>query len=142
MRRVARTLAACMVGIVACDSATEPDPCAEVARVGEVELFIGSTTGLLEDGEIVLVGDTLPLFAEASEVLDVSIPFSGALCEVDYGPPIQTAIEWSSSDDRVATVSATGRVIGRAPGDATITARAPTLAVSASHEIEVRAGVD
>lgn len=143
MRRVAGTLAVCMVGIVACDSATEPDPCAGVARVGELELFIGSTTGVFEEGEIVLVGDTLALFAEVSEVLGVSAGVWGSgLCEVEYGPPIQAAIEWSSSDGRVATVSATGRVVGQAPGHAIISARAPALAVSASREIEVRAALD
>ena len=80
MRRVAGTLAVCMVGIVACDSATEPDPCAGVARVGELELFIGSTTGVFEEGEIALVGDTLALFAEVSEVLGVSAGVWEAAC--------------------------------------------------------------
>ena len=141
MRRFAATLAVCMLGIAACDNATEPDPCAGVARVGAFDLFIGSTTGTLGDSEVVLVGDTLALFAEASEVMGVStVP--GGLCEVDYGPPIQAAIEWSSSDDRVATVSATGLVVGRAPGKAIIRARAPVLSVSASHEVEVRTALD
>ena len=141
MRRVAGTLAVCMV-LVACDNTTEPDPCAGVARVGELDVFIGSTTGVFEDGEIVLVGDTLALFAEVSEVLGVSTGSAGGLCEVDYGPPLQTAIEWSSSDDRVATVGATGLVVGRAPGDAIITARASALGVSESRHIEVRAAID
>lgn len=60
------------------------------------------------------------------------------LCQVDYGPPIPAAIEWTSSDNRVATVSTTGLVVGREPGDSIITARAPALGVSASRPIGLR----
>ena len=140
MRRVAGALTICMVSFAACDRSTEPDPCAGVAQAGELELAIFATPETFGAREIVFVGDTLVLSAEVSEVLGVSPGLgAGDLCEVDYGPPIPTPIEWSSSNPRVATVSTTGRVVGREPGAAVITARAPALGLSASRDVDVRA---
>jgi hypothetical protein len=139
MRRLLATLAIYTIGIAACDHrATEPDPCAGVAQEGEFEIAILSTAGTSATGDTIFVGDTIALIAYVSEVLSVSPGLGGiGLCEVEYGPPIAAAIEWSSSNALVATVSATGVVAGRERGNAVISARVPALGLAASREIAV-----
>lgn len=56
---------------------------------------------------------------------------------IDYGDPVAATIEWSSSDDRIATVTTNGIVRGRQAGDAVITARVPARNLVGSREVAV-----
>lgn len=131
-------VAACFLTLTACESAVAPEPCAGFVREGELHVVIGPRPGPFGYGEIVFVGDTLVLSAEVRPAVGASIDFWGTgSCAVDYGDPIAAAIEWSSSDARIATVDATGVVTGRVEGDAIITARAPAQSLSSSRTINV-----
>ena len=125
--------------LAACQSPTEPEPrCAGIVREGELHVVIGPQPGLFGYGETVFVGDTLPLLAEVRPAVGASVDFWGTGgCTVNYGAPITAAIEWSSSDARIATVDAAGLVRGRQEGEVVITARAPALSLSGTREIFV-----
>ena len=124
--------------LLGCESSTAPDRCAGIVREGELHVVIGPAAGLFGYGEIVFVGDSLPLTAEVRPAVGASIDFWGSgSCRIDYGNPIAASIEWSSSDDRLATVNVNGVVRGRQAGDVTITARAPARNLAASREIAV-----
>jgi hypothetical protein len=138
MRHRAVIAAACMVSLAGCDSPAAPERCAGLVREGELHVVIGPPYGLFGAGQIVFVDDTLHLTAEVRPAVGASIDFWGSgACAIDYGDPIPAAIEWSSSDARIATVSATGVVSGHERGDAIITAHAPARNLSASREIGV-----
>ena len=121
-----------------CESSTAPERCAGIVRGGDLYVVIGPSTGLFGYGEIVFVGDSLPLTAEVRPAVGASIDFweSGS-CRIDYGDPIAASIEWSSSDARIATVNVNGVVRGLQAGDVTITARAPARNLAGSREIAV-----
>jgi Bacterial Ig-like domain (group 2) len=130
MRRAA--MAACLAMIVACDNPTEPDVCAGTPPAGTIEVRITA------DRDTIVVGDSLRLLAEVSEV--ESVRNGGELCWVSYGGLIETPIEWSSSNPRVATASSRGLVgvvVGLERGNATITARATSLGSSATYNVAV-----
>jgi hypothetical protein len=131
-------LAVCLLSLPGCESPAAPGPCAGMVREGELHVVIGPPYGLFGYGETVFVGDTLSLTAEVRPGVGASIDFWGSgSCRIDYGDPIPAVIEWSSSDTRIATVSAAGVVRGRERGDAIITARAPARNITASREIGV-----
>jgi len=124
--------------LLGCESSTAPEPCAGMVREGELYVVIGPSPGLFGYGEIVFVGDSLPLTAEVRPAVGASIDFWGSgSCKIDFGDPIPADIEWSSSDASIATVSSTGVVRGRQAGDALMTARAPAYSLSGSREIAV-----
>jgi uncharacterized protein YjdB len=109
-----------------------------MVQEGELHVVIGPRPGLFGYGEIVFVGDTLPLSAEVRPAVGASIDFWGTGgCAVDYGDPVPATIEWSSSDALTATVNATGVVAGEREGEVVITARAPAQNISGSREISV-----
>lgn len=129
--------------LMGCESSTAPERCAGMVREGELHVVIGRAPGTFGYGEIVFVGDSLPLTAEVRPAVGASIDFWGSgSCRIDYGDPIAAAIEWSSSDDRIASVNVNGIVRGRQAGDAVITARAPAHSLSGSRTVAVwvRAG--
>jgi Bacterial Ig-like domain (group 2) len=140
MRHMTGVVVACIGSLAGCyNSVTTPDlTCDAAYPLGELHVVISAAAGFFGTGEIVFVGDTLPLAAEVRPVTGASIDFWGSgTCQTNYGDPVPATIEWSSSDVRIATVSATGVVSGRQRGDATITARAAARNLSASHEIGV-----
>ena len=133
----------CMGILFGCESSTAPERCAGMVREGELHVVIGPAPGTFGYGEIVFVGDSLPLTAEVRPAVGASIDVWGSgSCRIDYGAPIAAAIEWSSSDASIATVNVNGVVRGRQAGDAVITARAPAHNLFGSREIAVwvRAG--
>ena len=141
MRQIAGVAVACIASLAGCyNSVTTPDmKCDPYFPLGELHVVISPAAGFVSgiDG-VVFVGDTLPLAAEVRPVIGASIDFWGSgTCQTDYGAPVPAAIEWSSSDVRIATVSAVGVVLGRQRGDAIIAARAPARNISASREIGV-----
>ena len=130
--------AAGILALSACESPAAPERCAGMVREGELHVVIGPRPGTFGYGEIVFVGDTLPLSAEVRPAVGASIDFWGTgACAIDYGDPVPAVIEWSSSDARIATVNAMGVVRGRQEGEVVITARAPALSLSGSREIFV-----
>ena len=131
-------VAAGLLTLAACESPAAPERCAGMAREGELHVVIGPRPGIFGYGEVVFVDDTLALSAEVRPALGASIDFWGSgSCAIDYGDPIAAVIEWSSSDARIATVNATGLIIGKQEGEAVITARAPAQSISSSREIVV-----
>lgn len=130
MRRA--TLTVCILAIAACEIPMDIELCPETSPAGRIAMRIGGGR------ETVFVGDTVRLVAEVSRMGGVR--YSCEFCCPSGGGVIETPIEWSSSNSRVATVSTTGVVVGREAGGATITARAPSLGVSAHREIVVVAG--
>jgi hypothetical protein len=139
MRRISGILTVCIVTLTACESPTEPGRrCEGFVREGELHVVMQPNTGPFGYGETVAIGDTLLLTAEVRPAIGAYIDVWGSgACAIDFGDPVAAVIEWSSSDDRVATVSPTGAVVGRQQGNATITARAAAQGVSASREIGV-----
>lgn len=137
LRRVA--LGVVGMGILmGCENSTAPERCAGMVREGDLYVVIGPSTGLFGYGEIVFVGDSLPLTAEVRPAVGASIDFWGSgSCRIDYGDPVAASIEWSSSDARIATVNMNGVVRGLQAGDVTITARAPARNLAGSREIAV-----
>ena len=124
--------------LVGCESSTAPERCAGIVREGELFVVIGPSTGLFGYGEIVFVGDSLPLTAEVRPAVGASVDVWGSGgCKIDFGDPIPADIEWSSSDARIATVNVNGVVRGLQAGDVTITARAPARNLAGSREIAV-----
>lgn len=140
MRYRARFSAVCMLSLAGCDTTlTSADfDCEEGLRKGEPHVVMGPTSDAFGLGEIVFLGDSLALTAEVRPVVGATFDFWGSGgCRTDYGAPIPAAIEWSSSDIGVATVSATGVVVGRREGSAIVTARAPARNLSSSREVAV-----
>ena len=138
MRHAALIVVACLAALSGCESSTAPEPCAGMVTEGELHVVIGPRVGLFAVGAIVFVDDTLHLTAEVRPAVGASVDFWGSgACAIDYGDAIPAAIQWSSSDDRIATVNATGVVRGRERGDAVITARAVSLSISGTREIGV-----
>jgi hypothetical protein len=135
---------ACIASLAGCYEIGAPSTdCDDGVPEGELHVIIGPAPGLFGTGESVFVGDTLPLTAEVRPAAGSSIDFwGGGGCQTSYGEPIPATIEWSSSDNRIATVSATGTVSGRAEGTANIIARAPARNLMGSRQIFVsmRAG--
>jgi hypothetical protein len=94
-------------------------------------------------GEIVFVGDTLPLVAELRPVIGSSVDVWGSGgCTPDYGELLPATFEWSSADQRIATVTSSGVVRGVAEGIARVTARDRERGLSGGLDIHVwvRAG--
>lgn len=89
-------------------------------------------------GETVFVGDTLPLIAELRPVVGSSVDVwvSGG-CAPDYGDPLPATFEWSSADQRIATVTSSGVVRAVAEGTARVTARARERGLSGGLDIYV-----
>jgi Big-like domain-containing protein len=139
MRQTVGVVAACIVSLTGCYTLAEPDfKCDPIEPVGALHVVISPDVGPFGYGETVSVGDTLRLTAEVRPVAGASIDVWGSGgCRTDYGAPIPAAIEWSSSDTHVATVSAAGVVFGHQRGNAIITARAPARNITASREIGV-----
>jgi hypothetical protein len=128
MRR--STLLVCVLAMAACDFPIDIELCPDLQPVGPVHVAISPYQ------DTVVVGDTLRLFAEVSES-GGSAPYSCEFCCPTGGGVIETPIEWSSSNSRVATVTAWGAVVGRAPGTATIIARAPSFRIATARPIIV-----
>lgn len=139
MRHRAGVAIACIAGLVGCQTSTEPDfRCTGSVPVGELRVVIGRAPGFLGSDEIVFVGDTLPLTAQVRPAVGASTDVWGSGgCKTDYGEAVPATIEWSTSDARIATVSATGVVTGRQEGTAVITARDPSRSLATSREIAV-----
>ena len=85
----------------------------------------------------IAVGESLQLTA-------VVRPVSGGMMDLEsgcnplYGEAVPAVIHWFSSDPRIATVSATGVVMGLAPGSAIVRAHAPFRFASTSLRVSVR----
>lgn len=106
-----RLLTVLLFAFAACSSDPPLDPGIGVA-----------TVDVTYPASFVLVGDTLRLTAT---VIDGN------------GVPVTTAVvEWSSSQAAVATVSASGQVVGRAAGTATVTARYGTATATVVIEVD------
>ena len=129
------TVVSCVASLCACFDITAADlftcePQEPVAQ-GRIEIF--------SYGGAVAVGDTLKLTAEVRPLVGGMVDLYGTdECHPTYGDPVPTPIEWSSSDKRIAGVSATGVVRGRAVGEVIITAEAPSRRISAARKIRVR----
>ena len=139
MRHRAGVVIACIASLVGCDTFTEPDfRCTGFVPLGELRVVIGQAAGFFGNDEIVFVGDTLPLTAQVRPAVGASTDVWGSGgCKTDYGEPVPATIEWSTSDARIGTVSATGIVTGRQEGTAVITARDPSRNLATSREIAV-----
>src|SRR5688572_30202042 len=139
MRHRAGAVIACIASLVGCDTFTEPDfRCTGSVPVGELRVVIGPEVGLFGVGAIVFVGDTLPLAAQVRPAVGASIDVWGSGgCKTDYGEAVPATIEWSTSDARIATVSATGVATGRQEGTVLITARDRSRGLAMSREIAV-----
>ena len=139
MRHLAGGVIACLASLVGCDTVTEPDfRCTGSVPVGELSVVIGPEVGLFGVGAVVFVGDTLPLTAQVRPAVGASIDVWGSGgCKTDFGESVPASIEWSTSDARIATVSATGVVTGRQEGTVLITARDPSRSLATSREIAV-----
>ena len=128
------TAVACVASLCAClritaDDFFSCDPHEPVAQA-RMEIFARGST--------VAVGDTLQLTAEVRPLVGGTIDLYGSdECHPIYGDPAPTRIEWYSLDERIAAVSATGVVRGRAAGEVTITAVAPSRNISADRKIRV-----
>jgi Bacterial Ig-like domain (group 2) len=129
VRRTALTATVCILAIAACDFPIDIELC-PLQPVGPVYVAISPYR------DTVVVGDTLRLFAEVSEIGE-SAAYSCEFCCPTGRAVTETPIEWSSSNSRVATVTASGVVVGRAPGSATIIARAPSFRVATAQPILV-----
>lgn len=144
MRRVICVLAFCLGSLAGCDyQFTSPDRCTGGDSVGELHMVMRPAPGFMGWGVSVAVGDTMPLIAEIRPVTGSSLDIWGSGgCAWDYGDPVPAAIEWSSADTRLATVTSSGVVRGIAEGTATIIARASARGVSGNLDVVVwaRAG--
>jgi hypothetical protein len=132
---------ALVISLAACVEITAPDlfACEPAEPIGSLRVTIVTTPSFVGSEELVFVGDTLPLTAEVRPVVGGVIDaFETGRCYAHYGDPVRAAIEWWSSDDRIATVSAAGVVTGRSPGDVQIAARVPLQSISSSRRIGVR----
>ena len=141
MRYPARFAAVCMLSLAGCDrTITAADfDCEKGLPKGELHVVMGPGSDPFGLGEVVFLGDSLALTAEVRPVIGATFDFWGSGgCRTDYGAPSPASIEWSSSDSGVATVGATGVVVGRREGSAAITARAPARSLFSSREIAVR----
>ena len=130
---------ACIASLVGCETVTEADfRCTGSVPVGELRVVVGLAAGFFGNDDIVFVGDTLPLAAQVRPAVGASIDVWGnGGCKTDFGEPVPATIEWSTSDARIATVSATGVVTGRQEGTVAITARDPSRSLATFHEIAV-----
>jgi len=130
--------------LAACDyRITEGDRCDGLAGVGELSVVIRPAYGFAGWGEIVFVGDTLPLVASVQPVVGASVDiWGGGGCKTDYGDPVPADIEWSSADVKIATVSSNGVVRATSEGSVRITATDRTRGLSGGVEVAVwvRAG--
>ena len=136
----ARFAVVCVLVLASCDSRiTAADfDCEDGLPKGELRLIIGPGSDPFGLGENVSLGDSLALTAEVRPVAGATFEFWAGGCQTEYGAPIPASIEWSSSDSGIATVSATGLVIGRREGGAAIAARAPARNLVSSRKITVR----
>src|SRR5688572_22017544 len=118
--------AVCMLAVSAllagCDyQFTASDRCSDEGR-GALHVIVRSEYSSEGWGEIVFVGDTVPLFAELRPVVGSSVDVWGSGgCAPDYGDPLPATFEWSSADQRIATVTSSGVVRGVAEGTARVT---------------------
>lgn len=141
MRYRARFAAVCVLVLASCDSSiTAADfDCEEGLPKGELHVVMGPGSDPFGLGENVFLGDSLALTAEVRPVVGATFDLLGSGgCRTEYGAPIPASIEWSSSDIGIATVSATGLVIGRREGSAAVTAHAPARNLVSSRKIAVR----
>ena len=128
MRRA--TLMVCIMTMAACDIPMDISLCPE--SVPPPEKIVVSIRG---NRDTVFVGDTLRLVAEVYST-DGIARYSCEFCCPAGDGVIETPVEWSSSNSRVATVSR-GVVVGREPGTVYIIARAPAFRLSTYHPIVV-----
>ena len=84
-----------------------------------------ATVNLTYSASFVSVGDTILLTAQ--------------VIDGNGGQITNAQVEWSSSNPTVATVDADGRVVGRAPGTATITARYGTASATVLINVDAAA---
>jgi hypothetical protein len=130
-------LVGCMVGFAGCDIDISTGlECTD--RTGELHMLYTLRSHHFVIGDVMYVGDTARLEVEVRRVSGVSLDRWGG-CTPDYGELVPAAIEWSSSNTRVATVNTTGLVTFRGSGETILTARAPAHGLSLSREVAVAA---
>ena len=136
----ARFATVCVLVLAGCDNKiTAADfDCEEGLPKGELRVVIGPGSDPFGLGHVVFLGDSLTLTAEVRPVVGATFDFWGGGCVTEFGAPLPASIEWSSSDTGIATVSATGVVVGRQAGGVAVTARAPARNLFSSREISVR----
>ena len=136
MRRAVCLVTVCLGIATGCDSRiTGTDRCRDAFPKGELDVVVRPVPGFSGFGEIVFVGDTLPLVAHVQPITaGYTDIWGGSGCAPQYGEPLPATIVWSSADPRIATVTTAGVVRGVAEGTVRITARA--------QEQQLQGGVD
>jgi hypothetical protein len=130
------TAVACATSLSGCFELTGLDifGCTPSESVPRWEIVIGPIPGHVT---ALAVGDALHLNAKARPLVGGILDMERGACHEIYGDPVPTVINWYSTDDRIATVSTSGVVIGREAGDAIIVAQAPFRFVSSSVRVRV-----
>ncbi|WP_335870594.1 type I pullulanase [Bacillus sp. 2205SS5-2] len=99
------------------------------AKIGQVEATVKVTVGKLVPTTISLTGETT-LFTSRTTQLSASVKDQFAQSMPN------AAIEWSSSNQDVASVDENGKVTGKTPGTVKITAKAGEITTSIEMKIE------
>jgi hypothetical protein len=135
MHRIS-TVVACVASLCACFEISGLDllGCEPPESVAQWDMVIGPVSS---DIAALAVGDALQLTARVRPLVGGIPDMERGGCHARYGDPVSALILWSSSDDRIASVSATGVVTGRTAGDAIITVQAPFHFVSDALRIRV-----
>jgi hypothetical protein len=131
------TTLACVTGLSACSfeiTGADLFSCEPRESVPRSEIEIGPIPGGVA---ALAVGDALQLNAQVRPLVSGTPDTETGACHPLYGDPVPTLILWSSTEPDIATVSNTGLVRARAPGDAMIRAQAPFRFVSTSLIIRV-----
>lgn len=144
MRRAVWLVAVCLGVVTGCDSRiTGTDRCRDAFTTGQLDVVVRPAPGFSGFGEIVFVGDTLPLVAQVQPITGgYTDIWGGGGCAPQYGEPLPATIVWSSADPRIATVTTAGVVRGASEGTVRITARAQEQALDGWLDVAVwvRAG--
>lgn len=139
MRRAVCLVAVCLGVVTGCDfRITGTDRCSDAFPKGELDVVVRPAPGFSGLGEIVFVGDTLPLVARVQPITGgYTDVWGGGGCAPRYGEPLPATIVWSSADARIATVTSTGVVRGVAEGTVRITACAQELGLEGGLDVAV-----